>query len=95
MQSTFAHPLDALFHARSIALVGVSGDPRKMTGAPLEILKQTGFAGAIFPVNPRYGELGGLPCYPDIASLPDVPDVALVMLAAPQVPAAIQACADS
>ena len=94
MQSTFAHPLDALFHARSIALVGVSGDPRKMTGAPLEILKQTGFTGSIFPVNPRYADLGGLPCYPDIASLPEVPDVALVMLSAPQVPAAIQACAD-
>jgi acyl-CoA synthetase (NDP forming) len=94
VQSTFAHPLDALFHARSIALVGVSGDPRKMTGAPLEILRQTGFAGSIFPVNPRYADLGGLPCYPDIASLPEVPDVALVMLAASQVPSAIQACAD-
>lgn len=88
-----AHPLDALFHARSIALIGVSGDPRKITGAPLAILAQTGFTGTIFPVNPRYEELGGVRCYSDVAALPEAPDVALVMLAAAQVPATIRACA--
>ena len=88
------HPLDVLFHARSIALIGVSGDPRKMTGAPLEILRQTGFSGSIFPVNPRYPEIGGLTCYPDIAALPQIPDVALIMLSARQVPETVRACAD-
>ena len=88
------HALDAVFHARSIALVGVSGDPRKMTGAPLEILRKTGFAGSIFPVNPRHSQIGGLTCYPDISALPQAPDVALIMLPAQQVPAALRACAD-
>ena len=46
--------LDRLFHARSVALVGLSADMGKMTGAPLGILRQTGFGGRIFPVNPRY-----------------------------------------
>jgi len=76
------HPLHALFHARSIALVGLSTDPRKMTGAPLGILRQTGFAGPIYPVNPRATEIGGLPSYPSIAALPEAPDVAMIMLAA-------------
>lgn len=93
-ETNAAHPLDRLFHARSIALVGVSGDPRKITRAPLEILRQSGFPGQVFPVNPRYRELAGLVCYPDIAALPETPDVALIMLSARQVPDAIQACAD-
>ncbi|MEO8751622.1 MAG: CoA-binding protein, partial [Casimicrobiaceae bacterium] len=84
--------LEALFRARSIALLGISGDARKMTGAPLEILRRTGFAGTIYPVNPRYETLGGLPCYPDVAALPTAPDVALVMLSAAQVPDAVRAC---
>ena len=56
--------LDAVFRARSIALVGISADTRKMTGAPLDILRQVGFAGTIYPVNPRYRDIGGLPCFP-------------------------------
>lgn len=87
-------PLDRLFHARSIALVGVSGDPRKMTGAPLEILRQSGFPGRIYPVNPRHPKLGELTCYPDVGALPEAPDVALIMLSARLVPGAVRACAD-
>ena len=85
--------LDALFHARSIALVGVSADLNKMTGAPIEILKQTGFAGPIYPVNPKYSDIGGFKCYPDIDALPAAADVALIMLAAARVAPAIRACA--
>lgn len=85
-------PLDRLFHARSIALVGLSADARKATGAPLAILRQTGFAGRIHPVNPRYPEIDELRCYPDIDALPEACDVALIMLSARLVPDAIRAC---
>ena len=88
-----AAALDRLFHARSVALVGLSADPRKMTGAPLEILRQTGFAGTIQLVNPKYREIGGLPCHPSIDALPESADVALITLAAASVPEAIRACA--
>jgi predicted CoA-binding protein len=85
--------LDRLFHARSVALVGLSADMGKMTGAPLGILRQTGFGGRIFPVNPRYTEVGGMPCWPSIDALPEAPDAALVMLAAARVPQAVRDCA--
>ena len=88
-----AAALDRLFHARSVALVGLSADPRKMTGAPLEILRQTGFDGTIQLVNPKYREIGGLPCHPSIDALPEPADVALITLAAASVPEAIRACA--
>lgn len=85
--------LDRLFRARSVALVGLSADERKMTGAPLSILRRTGFAGRIYPVNPRYDSIGGTTCWTDIDSLPEAPDVALVMLAAARVPQAVRDCA--
>jgi len=85
--------LDALFHARSVALIGISGDATKMTGAPLSILARTGFRGPIYPVNPRYTEMGGMRCWPDIESLPEAPDAAMILLAAAQVPDAVRACA--
>jgi len=85
--------LDALFHARSVALIGISADPLKMTGAPLAILRQTGFAGTVYPVNPRYTELQGVPCWPDVESLPQAPDVAMIMLGAARVPETVRACA--
>ena len=90
---SYAHPLDFIFHARSIALVGLSTDPRKMTGAPLGILRQTGFKGDIYPVNPKATEIGGLRAYPSIDSLPQAPDVAMIMLAAKHCAQAVRDCA--
>ena len=63
--------LDRIFHARSVALVGLSTDARKMTGAPLEILRQTGFAGRVYPVNPRYAAIAGLDCHKSLDDLPE------------------------
>jgi acyl-CoA synthetase (NDP forming) len=85
--------LDRIFHARSVALVGLSSDPRKMTGAPLGILRQTGFKGTIYPVNPKVTELGGLRAYPNIAALPEAPDVAMIMLPAQKCAQAVRDCA--
>jgi acyl-CoA synthetase (NDP forming) len=85
--------LDALFHARSVALIGISADALKMTGAPLGILRQTGFTGTVYPVNPRYTEIQGVPCWPDVQALPQAPDVAMIMLGAARVPETVRACA--
>ena len=38
--------------------------------------------GAVWPVNPRYAEIDGLKCYPDVASLPGAPDMAIIAVAA-------------
>ncbi len=87
------HALDPLFHPRSIALIGLSTDPHKMTGAPLGILRQTGFPGPIYPVNPKVDEIGGLRCYHSVAELPEAPDAAIIMLAARHCPQAVRDCA--
>lgn len=71
-----------LLHPRSVAVIGASGDPTKTAGRPVAYLRKHGFAGAIYPVNPKLDHIGDVPCYPDIASIPGVPDVAIVLLGA-------------
>ena len=83
------HPLDRLFHPRSIAIVGASADQDKLTGRPLAYLQKYGFTGTIYPVNPRCDSIAGLTCYPDVRSLPAPPDVGIVLLGAERVPDAI------
>ncbi|TCR62549.1 acetate--CoA ligase family protein [Bosea sp. BK604] len=83
---------EALFKARSVAFVGLSADPQKLNGAPLLNLRRNGFTGRIYPVNPKYAEIGGLTCYPSITALPEAPDVVVVMVQAAQVPGVIAEC---
>jgi acyl-CoA synthetase (NDP forming) len=82
--------IDRLFHPRSIAVVGASADETKLTGRPVAYLKRHGFAGRIFPINPRYPEIGGLPCYPEARALPEPPDVGLILLGADRVADAVR-----
>ncbi|HYI83905.1 MAG TPA: CoA-binding protein, partial [Acetobacteraceae bacterium] len=69
-----------LLRPDSVAVIGASADPTKMTGRPVGYLQKHGFAGAIYPVNPRAASIGELPCYPDVAALPEAPDVGLVLV---------------
>ena len=63
----------ALLHPASVALYGASDDVDKMGGRPVQFLKRTGFAGRIYPINPRRDELQGLKAWPSLQSLPEVP----------------------
>jgi acyl-CoA synthetase (NDP forming) len=74
-----------LFRPSSVAIVGASPDPANLTGRPIAYLQRHGFAGKIYPINPRYQEVADLRCYPDALSLPQVPDVALVLVGANRV----------
>ncbi|MDB5802946.1 MAG: CoA-binding domain protein [Betaproteobacteria bacterium] len=72
--------IDKLIAPRRVAVIGASGDPGKTAGRPIAYLQKHGFAGEIYPVNPRSAEIAGLKCYPDVASLPQAPDVAIVLV---------------
>jgi acyl-CoA synthetase (NDP forming) len=74
--------IERLIRPRSVAIIGASADPSKTAGRPVSYLQKHGFAGKIYPVNPKVAEIGGLACYADVASLPGVPDVGIVLLGA-------------
>ncbi|MFM0616104.1 acetate--CoA ligase family protein [Paraburkholderia nemoris] len=74
--------ISKLMRPASVAVIGASADTAKTSGRPVAYLRKHGFDGDIYPVNPRYDSIDGLPCYPDVASLPHAPDVGIVLLGA-------------
>jgi acetate---CoA ligase (ADP-forming) len=69
-----------LIGPRSVAVVGASADPFKTSGRPTQFLKQHGFDGHIWPINPNRSDVQGLPAFPDLRALPGVPDHAYIVL---------------
>ncbi|HEY7054653.1 MAG TPA: CoA-binding protein [Mycobacterium sp.] len=63
-----------LSNTRTIAVVGVSGDPLRPSNDVYRYLSSaTDYE--LYPVNPTIDELDGRPVYPDLSSLPMVPDM--------------------
>lgn len=83
---------ERLFNPRGIVVVGASGDLTRISGQPIAALKNSGYKGGLYLVNPKYQELHGLKCYPSVAAIGQSCDLALVAVPAPGVPAAIRDC---
>jgi acyl-CoA synthetase (NDP forming) len=81
-----------LFQAKSVAMIGASGDPRKWGFAMLRNLINGGFEGRIYPVNREAEELGGLKVYRSVSEIPEVPDLACIVVPPPAVVPVIKEC---
>jgi acyl-CoA synthetase (NDP forming) len=84
-----------LLRPRAIAVVGASPEPQRIGGQPVRALREFGYAGGVYPVNPKYTELQGLVCYADIAQVPTPCDIALICVPAAAVAASIRACGNA
>jgi acyl-CoA synthetase (NDP forming) len=93
MTATAPHPLDSFFSPSSIAIIGASRDVTKIPGLLLSFLRKNQFSGAIYPVNPNYGDIEGLTCYPSIEAIGQQIDLAIVIIPARVVLGALQDCA--
>jgi acetate---CoA ligase (ADP-forming) len=69
-----------LLNPRSIALIGASDDPAKNPARPLSFLRRGGYAGTVYPINPRRKSVLGERAWPSLDALPEVPDHAYVLL---------------
>ena len=85
------HQLDRLLNPKSVAVIGASPREGSWGKTTIENLRGIGFAGTIYPVNPRWQQVEDLECYPALDALPDRPDTAVVAVAAAAVPDAIDA----
>lgn len=84
--------LDPLLNPRSIAMIGASANPGRIGGMPLELLTRFGYAGGIYPVNPKYQEVFGRRCWPDIESVPQTVDLAVLAIGAAEVTPMLRRC---
>ena len=65
---------NALLKPRSIVVLGASERP-SIGRSLLESLRNIGYTGRVYPVNPRYAHVLGSRCYASIEDLPEAPDV--------------------
>lgn len=88
------HPLDFLFHPRSVAVAGVSPPQPGFGGVAvgfLLALKEMGCP-AIYPVNPSHEEIEGLKCYPNLAAIDGPVDHVISSVPARAVPSLLEDC---
>jgi acyl-CoA synthetase (NDP forming) len=83
---------DALFSPRSIAIVGQSDDASKAAGRPLKFLRRIGYAGRVYPINPRRETVLGERAWPALAALPEPPEHAYIVTATEAAVAAVEEC---
>ena len=78
--------LDALFKPRGVAVIGASRQPGSVGHEVLRNVINSGYKGAIYPVNPKANEVLGLKCYPSVLKIPGEVDLGVVAVPAKIVP---------
>ena len=91
--ATTSGPLTPFFEPKRVAVIGASAAPGKAGHELIRNIQANGFPGQLYPVNPKGGEILGLPVARSIGELPDGVDLALVVLPAEATPGAIRECA--
>ena len=85
--------LTKFYQPDSIAVVGASATPGKAGYTVMRNIIANGFKGKIYPVNPRGGEIMGIPVFSSIAELPDGLDLAVIVIPARATASAVRECA--
>ncbi len=72
--------LERMLEARSVAVVGASVREGSVGHQSLVELIEGGFDGVVYPVNPKYDEILGLPCVASLADLDEPVDLAILAI---------------
>jgi acyl-CoA synthetase (NDP forming) len=85
--------LEFIFHPESIAVVGASSNPRRVTNRFfLDPLLKLGYEGKIYPIHPTASEIAGLKVYPSIMDVPGPVDHVSCAIRAALTPQLMQQC---
>jgi len=84
------HPLDILLNPRSVAVVGASTSDQE-TGWVAR-LRNFGYTGKIYPVNPKATEVYGLKAYASLRDIPDPVDYVIFNIPRRLVPRIMEDC---
>jgi acetyltransferase len=94
--------LTPLIAPKSVAVVGASqrGADANLAREPrgnrvIRNLRNFGFEGRVVAVNPKYSEVMGCPCYPDIAAIPEAVDCIVSAVPNRHVPDLLESAANA
>ena len=75
------HRLAPLVEPRSIAIIGASTKRQSLGNRIIGVIREGGFTGPLYAVNPNYDDIDGVPCYPTISDVPETVDLAVLVVA--------------
>jgi acyl-CoA synthetase (NDP forming)/GNAT superfamily N-acetyltransferase len=78
----------------SVAVVGASRRWASVGRTILRNIRDAGFAGRAYAVNPNADEIDGVQCARSVQDLPEPVDLAVIAVPSPAVPAAVQECGE-
>jgi len=87
--------LDAILKPKSVAVIGASTSPDKMGHEILKNIIDSGFKGAVYPINPKADIILDLICHKSVKDIPEPPDMAVIIIPARFVPQAVQECGEA
>lgn len=74
-------------------MVGASPEANRPGGQLVKVLTKYGYPGGIYPVNPKYDDVGGVRCYRSVQELDGPCDLAVIALRATAAADAVRDCA--
>ena len=77
---------------RAVAVIGASNEAGKIGNSVMKNLVNGGYAGDIYPINPKADEILGLKAFPSITDVPGDVDVAVFAVPAKFVGGALEQC---
>ncbi len=92
--------LSPLMAPKSVAIIGASQrSPSALNREPrgnrvIRNLRTFGYSGRIVTVNPKYSDIMGCPCYPEIAAIPEPVDCVVLAVPNRHVPDLLESAAD-
>jgi len=84
----------SLLNPLNIAVIGASSQEGKVGHDILKNLLTQGYAGEVFPVNPKGGEILGKTTFTTVGEIPQTPDMAVIVIPAKLVPGALTECGE-
>jgi acyl-CoA synthetase (NDP forming) len=84
----------AFFEPASVVIVGASAKPGKPGHDVVRNILANGYEGKLHLVNPRGGEILGIPVHTSIAALPEGIDLAVIIVPARETPKALRECGE-
>ncbi|MFO8020211.1 MAG: CoA-binding protein [Promethearchaeia archaeon] len=84
--------LQRLFYPHSIAVIGASNTEGKLGYNIFKNLRDRGYQGKLYAVNPSSDYIQGIKSYDNILEIPDEIDVAIIIIPAHYTPQAVREC---
>lgn len=84
--------INAMANAESVAVVGATSAVRGGFLGIFGCMRHFGYAGRLYPINPKAEVIDGLKAYPNLVSLPEKVDLVILAVPARAVPDALKDC---